>query len=175
MAGQVLCRRHTLPVDHLSVQVRPTLAGDSPAIKRLAVATGLMTEDEAEGFASDVASADSTEEIWACAITSDGDVVGAAYGAREAFSDDVWNLLFIAVDPDVQSRGTGSRLLHWIEDRLAGTATALVIDTSGQDAFAATRSFYAKHHNRQVGVIPDYYGLGDSKTTFWRSLRTVTG
>jgi hypothetical protein len=29
------------------------------------VATGLMTEDEAEGFASDVASADSAETIWA--------------------------------------------------------------------------------------------------------------
>jgi ribosomal protein S18 acetylase RimI-like enzyme len=159
-------------VDDLSVNVRPACAEDGSAIKRLAVSTGLMTVDEAEGFASDVAAATGEETLWACATTGDGDVVGAAFCAREAFSDDVWNLLFIAVDPDAQGRGTGSRLLHYIEDQLVGTATALVIDTSGQDAFVATRSFYAKHDYRQVAVIPDYFGPGDSKVTFWRALRT---
>lgn len=160
-------------MDQLNVHVRPSLSSDGSAIKRLAVATALLSEDEAEGFASDVAAVDNDEALWASAVTDDGDVVGAAYCAREAFSDDVWNLLFIAVDPGLQSRGTGSRLLHWVEEQLLGTASAMVIDTSGQDAFAATRSFYAKHDYRQVAVIPDYYGPGDSKVTVWRSLRAA--
>ena len=164
-------------MDKGSVHVRPAATGDSAAVKQLAVATGLMAEAEAEaaGFPGDVASGDGASTIWACAVEGNGDVVGAAYCAREAFSDDVWNLLFIAVDPRVQGRGTGSRLLHWMEIQLAGRATALVIDTSGQDSFAATRSFYAKHRYRMVAEIPDYYGPGDSKTTFWRSLRGAAG
>ena len=129
-----------------------------------------MTEDESQGFASDVATSEGSDALWACAIADNEQVVGAALCARESFSNDVWNLLFLAVEPDVQSRGTGSSLVRWIENRLSGRATALVIDTSGREAFAATRAFYFKLGYREVGTIPDYYGAGDSKVTFWRRL-----
>jgi len=151
------------------LDVRRARGTDASAFRHLAAATGLMTEEEAQGFAADVDSGQDGEALWACACL-DGAVVGTAYVAREPFSDDVWNLLFLAVDPAMQGRGTGSSLVHWIEEELGGIATALVVDTSGQDAFAATRSFYVKLGYREVGSIPDYYGAGDSKVTFWRTL-----
>jgi ribosomal protein S18 acetylase RimI-like enzyme len=46
----------------------------------------------------------------------------------------------------------------------------LLIDTSGQDEFAATRGFYAKNGYQQVGIIPDYYGPGDSRISLWKAL-----
>ena len=111
-----------------------------------------------------------SDAFWVRALAGNEQVVGAALCARESFSNDVWNLLFLAVEPDVQGRGTGSSLVRWIENQLSGRATALVIDTSGQEAFAATRAFYSKLGYREFGGIPDYYGAGDSKVTFWRRL-----
>jgi hypothetical protein len=46
----------------------------------------------------------------------------------------------------------------------------LLIDTSGQEEFSATRGFSAKNGYQQVGVIPDYYGPGDSRISLWKAL-----
>lgn len=152
------------------MHLRRASAEDASAIQRLAVVTGLMTAQEAQHFAGEVSSTDRGDTLWACAVGDDAGVVASAFGAREAFSNEVWNLLMLAVEPTVQGQGVGRRLLRWFEGQLAGRATALVIETSGQEAFAPTRSFYAQQGYRQVGVIPDYYAPGDSKVTFWRSL-----
>jgi len=90
-------------MEQAHLDVRRASGTDATAFRRLAAATGLMTDEEAEGFAAQVASGQDGQALWACACV-DGAVVGAAYGARESFSDDVWNLLFLAsLDQDTRT------------------------------------------------------------------------
>jgi hypothetical protein len=54
--------------------------------------------------------------------------------------------------------------------RSVDPASALVIETSHLDEFASTRAFYGKRGYTRVGQVPDYYGSGDDKVIFWKSL-----
>jgi hypothetical protein len=83
--------------------IRPAGPMDIPAIKRIAVQTN-MFDTEGTGFVDDVLSG-----ILAGALPdhhfivdeeSGGAVIGAAYFAPEPFSDRMWNLYFIAVEPE---------------------------------------------------------------------------
>jgi GNAT superfamily N-acetyltransferase len=134
----------------------------------------MMSESEAAEFADHIRSTSGEPGLTLCAVAEDDHVIAAAVCAPEAFSNNVWNLHFIAVDPSEQGRGTGSLLLSWIEKHLAEKATALVIDTSDQDSFSTARLFYTKRGYQQVGRIPDYWAPLDSKVTFWKSLGSAT-
>jgi len=156
------------------VRVRPAIPADAPAISTLAVATGLLTGDEASSMASSVKDGSGDEADWLIAVSPSGGVLGAAYFAPEEFSAGVWNLYFIAVDPEHQASGVGTVLLGAVESGLASRsetpARALVIETSSLDGFTATRAFYARRGYANVGNVPDYYGPGDDKVIFWKAL-----
>ncbi|MEL6985054.1 MAG: GNAT family N-acetyltransferase, partial [Actinomycetota bacterium] len=100
--------------------------------------------------------------------------VAAAYYAPEPFSDRMWNLYFIATDPDRQGSGAGTRLIEHIEQRLRAAgpdvARTLIVDTSSLDAYAESRAFYARRGFTEEARIRDFYGPGDHKVTFWKSL-----
>jgi ribosomal protein S18 acetylase RimI-like enzyme len=101
-------------------------------------------------------------------------VVAAAYFAPEPFSDRVWNLYFIAVAPRQQGHGTGGALLDHIEEQLRArgrdAARILLIETSSRDEYAATRAFYRRHNYDEEARIRGFYGPGDDKVVFWKSL-----
>lgn len=72
--------------------------------------------------------------------------IGFAYIAPEALTDRTFNLIAIAILPEMQGTGVGSALLKHIETVLkADKARILVIDTSGTDAFQQTCDFYIKN------------------------------
>lgn len=54
---------------------------------------------------------------------------------------------------------------------LAEGGRLLVIETSATPALAATRAFDARRGYRACGSVPDFYGPGDGKVTFARTLR----
>ena len=85
----------------------------------------------------------------------------------------IWNLLFIAVRPDLQGRGRGSALLRHIEQALRERgARLLLIETSGLGTFERTRAFYRKHGYDEEARIRDYYRPGDDKVVFRKALTT---
>ncbi len=157
-----------------SLEIRPTRPSDGLAIVALAVATGLLTPDEA-AYTVEAATSETDGAVDSLvAVADSGSIVGATYCAREPVSDRVWNLYFIAVDSNRQSTGVGTALLQAVEDRLRSReeepATALVIETSNVAAFERTREFYAGRGYVKVGQVPDYYETGDDKVIFWKSL-----
>lgn len=157
--------------------IRPAAPADAEPIKALAVAAGMFTVDEV-GFFDEIlaGSFDGSLEghLWLIAEDSAGSLAAAAYFAPEPFADRVWNLYFLAVDPTTQGSGVGAALIADIEAQLRAMGEAdarvLIVETSSTDQYADTRSFYARRGFDEEARIRDFYGPGDTKVVFWKSL-----
>jgi len=77
----------------------------------------------------------------------------------------------IAVHPDKQGSGRGARLVAAAEAELASRhQRSLIVDTSGTEAFAATRRLYNHLGDNQLATIPEFRALEDDIVTFAKSL-----
>ena len=152
--------------------LRPATPSDTPAILALAVATGMFPADGVEplrevldGLHAGRSGADHRLQVWA--DDSGGPPVGVVYFGPDAMADRKWDLWMIAVAPDRQGRGIGGKLVQFAETQVrAGGGRLLLIDTSSQPKYDATRAFYAKHGYAEVARIPDFYADGDGKVTY---------
>ena len=101
----------------------------------------------------------------------DGGLVSVAYCAPEVMTDGTWNLLFIAVRPDLQGQGHGAALVRHIEQRLIERGERiLLVETSGTTDLERTRAFYRKYGFDEEARIRDYYRAGDDKIIFRKAL-----
>ena len=139
--------------------------------------SGLFGSDEVDSFDEplDGFFAGTLEHhVWLVIEDSGGDVIGAAYYAPEPFSDRVWNLYFIAVKPGNQGDGAGGALIGYVEQELRemgeSFARVLIVETSGTLDFAPTRRFYQTHGFDKEARIREFYGPGDDKVVFWKSM-----
>jgi ribosomal protein S18 acetylase RimI-like enzyme len=74
-----------------------------------------------------------------------------------------YDLYWIAVNPNVQSRGIGSKLISHIENYLKEKAVRLIlIETSGKLSYEKERKFYEKNKYDKFVEIKDFYNVGDS-------------
>ncbi len=104
-------------------------------------------------------------------VDDDEGLAALAYYAPEPFADRVWNLYMLAVHPDRQGGGRGAALVKHVENALKGAgARLLLIETSGLERFERTRTFYQRCGYTEEARIRDYYGQGDDKVVFWKSL-----
>ena len=89
----------------------------------------------------------------------------------EQLADGAWNMLAIGVRTEVQGTGAGGALCAHLEAELRErSARILLADTSGTEAFAATRRFYGKHGYEEEARIRDFWDAGDDKITFRKAL-----
>lgn len=160
------------------ISVRTARSDDRDPIKRIAVDAGLFTADDVEMFdemLDGFFDGSLVDHSWLVAERG-GAVVGGAYVAPEPFGDAVWNLYFLAVDPDAQGSGAGTTLIEEVEALLKGfgaeRARVLIVETSSIDQYEPTRAFYARRGFDEESTIREFYGPGDSKVTFWKSLTT---
>jgi GNAT superfamily N-acetyltransferase len=104
-------------------------------------------------------------------VEGEGGVLGFAYLAPEAMTDQSWSLWWVAVQPERQGRGLGMRLLQYAEEtaRAAG-ARVMFIDTSSLPHYEPTRRFYRKHGYDVAAVLADWYADGDDKVVFRKRL-----
>jgi ribosomal protein S18 acetylase RimI-like enzyme len=96
-------------------------------------------------------------------VERDGEhVLGyACYGARD-LADGVFDLYWIAVDPDARRRGIGRGLLAAAEQAVRSEhGRMLVAETSGTPAYDATRAFYERMGYDAEARIRDFYVPGD--------------
>jgi len=83
------------------------------------------------------------------------------YG-RRPLTDSTYDLYWIAVDPLVHGKGTGSALVKHMEDDLETMGGRLVlIETSGKAEYENERRFYLKNGYEVQTVIKDFYRSGD--------------
>ncbi len=98
-------------------------------------------------------------------------VQGAAYYVPEQLTEGTWNVLLIAVDPQMHEQEIGSRLMRYIEAELKHEGNrVLIVETSGKPDFERTRGFYDMLGYDREARIRDYYAAGDDKIIFRKEL-----
>ena len=159
-----------------TLSLRPARADDRASIRDVAVASGLFSADEVsfldpmlDGYV------EGSLEGHHWVVVVDGErIVAAAYYAPGPFAFRMVNLYFIAVLPEAQGTGAGTRLLGHVEDALRAlgpdVVQTLIVETSSTDDFAATRAFYEKRGFEEEATIRRFYGPDDHKVVFWKSL-----
>ena len=159
------------------VSVRAAAAADVEQIRALALDNGMFAPEEMAGFddgLNSYLSGASEGHRWLVATGVGGRVEGAAYVAPEPFGDRIWNLYFLAAHPSRHRRGAGSALVTRVEQTLRdegeASARVLIVETSSSAAYEGARGFYASQGFDREAVIRDFYGPGEDKIVFWKSL-----
>lgn len=90
-------------------------------------------------------------------------IIGCAGLSEENDTDGVYTLCWLAVHPNSQRRGIGTRIYNYIEERVKALGGRLIIINagSGED----NQHFYKKRGFKQAGMIPKYYNK--SKDLIW--------
>ena len=100
-----------------------------------------------------------------------GEPVGFLYCIQEKLTESTWNVLAIAVLPDLQNQGIGGLLMSKIEQILHNSNhSTLLVETSSLPEYDRTRKFYERIGYHKEAVIRDFYTKGDHKVVFWKSI-----
>lgn len=152
------------------MKIRSTNQEDIAGVQRVLDGTGLFPTDMLPGMVGDFLSGGDGPDIWlTCELT--GRAVGFCYAAPETLAEGAWNMRAIAVLPEVQGRGCGVAITQHLEAKLRSLKQRILIaDTSGMEAFSGTRAFYRKAGYTEEACIRDFWGAGDDKIVFWKSL-----
>jgi len=157
--------------------IRPASGNDEAAVAELALANNMFGIDELEGFTAIFRApvgGELQDHQWWVSDGIDARAVAAAYVAPEPFADRLWNLYFLAVAPAAHGRGTGTRMIEFVERQLqsAGESKArvLIVETSSTEQYAGARGFYRARGFDEEARIRDFYGPGDDKIVFWKAL-----
>jgi ribosomal protein S18 acetylase RimI-like enzyme len=105
-----------------------------------------------------------------------GDLTGyACYGATPG-TDRTYDLYWIAVHPEHQRSGAGSRLLDEVERRLREReARLLVVETSSRTDYEATRQFYERRGYHEHARLSDFYADADDRVIYAKRLQGEAG
>ena len=155
--------------------IRPLQSEDTPILLDIARGTGVFKPAEIDTLREVLdhyyAEAHAHGHRAVC-YELDGRVIGFAYYAPAAMTENTWYLYWIAVSKQIQARGVGGTLLRHAEDdaRTAG-ARLFLLETSSLPHYDLTRRFYLKNGYEQEAVLRDYYAQGDSMVVFRKPLR----
>ncbi len=99
-------------------------------------------------------------------------VVGYACYGPTPLAQGVYDLYWIVVDPKVQGRGFGRRLVEYVErDVKKRGGRMILIETSSQEAYGATIRFYERGGYELAARVKNFYRVGDDKLIFSKELK----
>ena len=151
--------------------IRPLTGADRTRVESMTLATPLFHPEETP-VALDVFDAamgigrPADPDYQTLGAEIEGALVGWICWGPTPCTRGTFDLYWIVVDPAWQGRGIGGTLVEEMEQRVAGQARLVVVETAGRAEYAPTRAFYAKLGYQVVATIPDYYASGDDLVTF---------
>jgi ribosomal protein S18 acetylase RimI-like enzyme len=144
---------------------------DGPQIQDIAARVGVFNQEEVETVA----------ELWREYLNDGPAVCGynfivdregeqilgfACYGPRD-LTNGVYDLYWIAVDPNTRRSGAGRRLLAASEEAAYKAGARMIIaETSGTTPYDGTRKFYLDTGYVMEATIKDFYIDGDDLAIF---------
>jgi GNAT superfamily N-acetyltransferase len=96
-----------------------------------------------------------------------GKVLGYHCTGRRPLTDAVYDLYWIAADPNSKGTGIGKSLLEHAEMFVKEKKGRwLIAETSSKVGYTDARNFYLRNHYSIVAQINDFYSLGDNLIVF---------
>ncbi len=96
-----------------------------------------------------------------------GEVAGFISYGPTPLTEGTYDLYWIAVSPRDQRKGFGRILIRWLEDKVREEGGRLIlIETSSQPKYEATRNFYQKMGYGEVARVVDFYRPGDDRIIY---------
>ena len=106
-----------------------------------------------------------------CLADDQDQVIGYICYGPVPMTEGTFDLYWIAVDPDLQEKGAGSKLLSFLEEVVKAQGGRLILaDTSTLPHYEKTQRFYVKNGFKEVARVPDYYHPGNDRVTFCKKL-----
>jgi ribosomal protein S18 acetylase RimI-like enzyme len=106
-----------------------------------------------------------------CMVDDQDQVIGYICYGPTPITQGTFDLYWIAVDPDFQEHGVGSKLLGFLEERARAMGGRLILaDTSTIPHYEKTQKFYLKNGFQEVARVSDYYHPGNDRITFCKRL-----
>ncbi len=91
---------------------------------------------------------------------------------RRPFTDGVYDMYWIAVDPESQHKGVGQKLLESIEKVITSFGGRMILaETSSRLVYQKARGFYLKNGFRKIVEIKDFYTIGDALLVYQKQLK----
>ncbi len=146
--------------------IRKLIQSDREKIKRILESTGNFTEDEIN-IAMELINIyinDENQKDYEIFVDEEENIIrGYVCIGPRPLTTGTYDLYWIAVNPEVQSKGIGSRLIKYIEDHIKERQGRLIlIETSGKPSYEKERKFYEKNMYSEIVNIRDFYNKGDS-------------
>ena len=142
-------------------------------MQRVLDETGLFPSEMLPDLLAPLFSGGACSDVW-LTCESEGEAIGFCYASPEELAEGTWNMLAIAVHPAAQNNGFGEALVAELEARLRKIGGRILIaDTSGTPEYGKTREFYRKNGYSEEARIRDFWGPGDDKVVFWKSLSVL--
>ena len=152
------------------MNIRPAESRDLPALEAVLDGTGLFPSEMLADMIAGFLAGGEGAGLW-LTCEAGGAVIGFCYAAPEEMTDGTWNMLALAILPARQGAGAGAALVAHLEGVLgAQGARVMIVDTSGDEAFARTRAFYRANGYTEEARIRDFWAAGDDKVIFWKAL-----
>ncbi len=102
-----------------------------------------------------------------CMVDDQDQPVGYICYGPVPMTQGTFDLYWIAVDPNFQGRGAGSKLLASLEEAARETKGRMILaDTSSIPPYENTRKFYEGKGFEEVARVPDYYSPGNDRITY---------
>ncbi len=157
------------------MKIRPLLEKDRARLLSLLIRTRAFTSVEIDvamelidSVLKDPAQKDYQID---CMVDDQDRVVGYICHGPTPIAQGTFDLYWIAVDPDFQEHGVGSKLLGFLEEGVKARGGRMILaDTSTIPQYDKTKKFYVKNGFQEVAKIPDYYHPGNDRITFCRRL-----
>jgi ribosomal protein S18 acetylase RimI-like enzyme len=151
-----------------SVRVEPYAPAARADVGRVARRSGGFTRAEVAVCLSLLDEPDEYEV--ALARDASGSSVGFVIYGADPLAKGVWGIYWIATDRKVQRGGIGTALMRHVEERVRHRGRMILIETSGQPAYASQRAFYEKNGYVEAARIRDFYKPGDDLVVYRRDI-----
>lgn len=100
-------------------------------------------------------------------------ILGYHCTGKRSLTDGVYDMYWIVVDPQSQSKGIGKQLLLNAEEFVHDNKGRWILaETSSRNDYEQTRNFYTRNDYSIVSQIKDFYSVGDSLIVFGKYLIT---
>ncbi|MBI5875733.1 MAG: GNAT family N-acetyltransferase [Deltaproteobacteria bacterium] len=112
------------------------------------------------------------EYIFVCAADETDKPLGYVCYGNAPFTDGVYDMYWIAVDPPWQGKRVGKMLIKHLENILKHeNARMIIAETSSQPKYDKARLFYEKSGFMEASRIKDFYRVGDDKIVYIKQLK----